>query len=302
LDSDSRPPRRDRPLAGVPGKRKDGACFFGTEAYHRAIGVRLCLKIRRRHLLAASVLSALAILVGAAGAERSQEGNLIVSLNGGISPRTLPRGRPAPVAVQLAGRVQTADRSPLPRVNWIRLELAWRGVLDTHGLPVCPPVRLRSTSSRQALEACGPSRVGHGRLFAKVFVPNQAPIRIHAHLTAFNGRTAGGRPEVLVHAYSPRTPSSFVIRFRVHRNSGAFRTVLVALIRRDAGPWPHVANFEIVVSRHFGFRGKMRSYLSASCPVPKGFTAGFLSFARATYTFQGGEQLTTESVRSCRAR
>jgi hypothetical protein len=206
------------------------------------------------------------------------------------------------VAVHLAGRVLTADRSPLPRVNWIRLELAWRGVLNTHGLPVCPQVRLRSTSNQQALEACGPSRVGHGHLLAKVFLPNQAPIKIHAHLIAFNGRTAAGRPEVLVHAYSAQRPSSFVIPFHVHHNSGAFRTVLVALIRRDAGPWPHVANFQIVVSRNFEVHGTRHSYLSASCPVPDGFTAGFLSFARATYTFAGGDQLTTESVRSCRAR
>ena len=37
-------------------------------------------------------------------------------------------------------------------------------------------------------------------------------------------------------------------------------------------------------------------------PVPKHFNSGFLSFAHATYTFEGGKQLTTESVRSCRAR
>jgi hypothetical protein len=36
--------------------------------------------------------------------------------------------------------------------------------------------------------------------------------------------------------------------------------------------------------------------------VPPKFTAGFLSFARATYTFAGGEELAIESVRSCRAR
>ena len=57
----------------------------------------------------------------------------------------------------------------------------------------------------------------------------------------------------------------------------------------------------ISVSRSFKEDGERRSYLSASCPVPKNFTAGFLSFARATYTFEGGHQITTESVRSCRA-
>ena len=78
--------------------------------------------------------------------------------------------------------------------------------------------------------------------------------------------------------------------------------MLVALIRRSVGAWPHVADFHIVVSRKFGFQGEQHSYLSASCPVPAGFTAGFLSFARATYTFEGGKQLRVASVRTCRSR
>jgi hypothetical protein len=78
--------------------------------------------------------------------------------------------------------------------------------------------------------------------------------------------------------------------------------VLVALIRRSAGPWPHVADFQVSISRSFRQHGVTRSYLRASCPVPHGFTAGFLSFARATYKFQGGSELTTTAVRSCRAR
>jgi hypothetical protein len=252
--------------------------------------------------LALAALAALALLVPHVEAERARSGNLEVSLQGGISPRKLPRHKRAPVAVRLGGRVLTTDSTPLPRVNWIRLEVAWRGRLDTRGLAVCPKPRLRSTDTQQALRACGPARVGKGHLFAKVFVPNQPPFPVRAHLTAFNGRTASGRHAVLVHAYASSPPVSFVIPFSVHHRKGNFRTVLVALIRRSAGPWPHVADFRIHVGRRFRYGGRMHSYLSASCPVPNGFTAGFLSFARATYTFQGGDQVTTESVRSCRAR
>jgi hypothetical protein len=247
-------------------------------------------------------VAALALQGGLAAAERAQEGNLIVTLNAAITPRKLPRHRPVPVAVRLAGRVVTTDRSALPRVNWIRLELAWRGVLDTHGLPVCPQVRLLNTVTEQALQRCGNAQVGRGAIFAQIFVPNQPPFDVHGELVAFNGRTKAGRPAVLVHAYSMRPPVSFVIPFSVHHKAGSFHTVLTTTIRRSVGPWPHVANFDISVSRSFSHDGERRSYLTASCPVPSGFTAGFLSFARATYTFQGGEQLTTTSVRSCRAR
>jgi hypothetical protein len=251
----------------------------------------------------AIALLAVAAVLGTASAhgERAQQGNLIVSLGGGISPRTLPRDRPAPVAVHLAGGIQTTDGTPLPRVNWIKLELAWRGQLFTHGLSVCPRARLQSTDSRHAIAACGAALVGHGTLFAKIFVPNQTPFGIHARLLAFNGQTKAGRPAVWVHAYSKNPPVSFVLPFAVRHQPGAFRTVLVTTIRRSVGPWPHVANFQITVSRNFSYRGRTHSYLTASCPIPRNFTAGFLSFARATYTFADGRQLRPQSVRSCRA-
>jgi hypothetical protein len=259
----------------------------------------------RRGAWLAGTLAALfgvAAIASPVWAERSQEGTLVVSLDGGITPLKLPRNHAVPVTVHLAGGIETTDKSPVPRVNWIRLELAWRGILAARGLAVCPRVRLVSTDSRQAMGACGGSVVGHGRLYARVFVPNQAPFGIRAHLLAFNGRTDAGRPAVWVHAYSEDPPVSFVLPFTVRHRAGSFRTVLVSTIRRSVGPWPHVSSFHITIARHFTFRGRPRSYVSASCPVPEHFTAGFLSLARATYTFAGGTQLTTEAVRSCRAR
>jgi hypothetical protein len=247
-------------------------------------------------------LAVLGLLAVPAGAERAQRGNLIVTLNGGIKPLKLPRRERAPVAVDLAGGVQTTDGSPLPRVDRLKLELAWRGLLSTRGLPNCPRARLASTLSREALAACSGSLVGRGKLNAKIYLPNQRPFGVRANLLVFNGKSKAGRPAVLVHAYSTDPPVSFVIPFVVKRQPGAFRTVLVTTIRRAVGNWPHVSNFRIQIGRDFVHRGDRYSYLSASCPVPKNFTAGFLSFARATYTFAGGDQLQIESVRSCRAR
>jgi hypothetical protein len=245
---------------------------------------------------------ALALAAVPAGAERLQRGDLIVSLNGGISPNRLPRDEAAPVAVTLDGQVETADSSPLPRVNSIKLEMAWRGRLNTNGLPVCPRERLTTSNSRQALERCGGAKVGDGRMYAKIFFPNQNPFGIHAHLLAFNGIAPNGDPAVWVQGYSSNPPVSFVLPFSVHHQPGAFKTVLVTIIRRAVGPWPHVANFSIDVSRKFHHDGRRQSYLNASCPVPEGFTAGPLSLARATYHFAGGKQMTLESVRTCRAR
>jgi hypothetical protein len=253
-------------------------------------------------LLALVALSTLALSGGPAGAERLQEGNLIVSLNGGISPSKLPRHHPAPVAVYMEGGVHTTDGSALPRVDRLKLELAWRGDLLTQGLPVCPQVRLKGTETHQAVEVCKGALVGRGRLAAKIFVPGQEPFGIRANLLAFNGKTKVGRRAVLVHAYTSDPPISFVIPFVVHHGTGAFHTVLVTTIRRSVGTWPHVSSFRIDVGRSFFWHGKRRSYLNASCPLPPHFTAGFLSSTRATYRFAGGDELTIESVRGCRAR
>jgi hypothetical protein len=255
---------------------------------------------RARLALTLVALLAVAAWVGTAGAERAQRENVIAMINGGIKPRKLPRDKRVPVTVFLSGGVQTSDGSPIPRVNWIRLELAWRGAMNTHGLPVCPRQRLTSTTTKQALRACGDSLVGRGQLSAQIFVPNQPAFRVRANLLTFNGRSKNGHPAVWAHAYSMNPPSSFVIPFTVRNEE--HRTVLVTTIRRSVGPWPHVASFQVKVSRIYNHAGDRKSYLMASCPVPKGFSAGFLSFARATYSFAGGEKIITESVRSCRVR
>jgi len=257
----------------------------------------------RRAVIAVLIsLGTLGLLTLPAGAERAQSGNLIVSLKGGIIPRKLPRDRQAPVGVRLIGGVETSDDAPLPRVKRVKLALAFRGLVDTKGLPVCPRAILRIADSGQAMEDCGPALIGRGKLYARVFVPHQLPFGAHSRLLAFNGKTKKGGPAVWVHAYSTDPPVSFVLPFRVRRQPGRFRTVLETVVPRTVGPWPRFAHFQITVGREFMHRGKPHSYLNASCPLPAGWTSGFLSFARATFSFTDAPDLTTESVRSCRAR
>jgi hypothetical protein len=257
-------------------------------------------KVRLPLLLCA--VAALSFLTSNVTAERAQDRNLIVSLNGGISPLKLPRDHSVPVAVHLEGGVDTADHSPLPRVNRLTLELGWRGELLTKGLPVCPPARLKGIDTDEALAACGGSLVGRGRLRAKIFLPGQIPFNVSAYLLAFNGRTNVGRRAVQIHVYTRDPPISFIIPFVIHHREGAFHTVLVSTLRRSVGTWPHVASFRVNIARSFMHNGKRRSYLNASCPLPSSFTSAFLSFARASYYFAGGRKLTVNAVRSCRAR
>ncbi len=245
-------------------------------------------------------LLVVALAAPTAGGERTQDGHLIVSLDGGLAPLALPRDHPAPVAVRLAGGLRTTDGSLLPRVTRVELSLPGQGVLDTRGLPVCSTRRLRDATTDGALEACRDALVGSGRLEAQVHVPNQTPFAVHATLLAFNGRVRGRRA-VIFHGFAAKPPTVVVLPFLLRLETGRVRTRLVADLPPGLGPWPHFANFEVRLFRRFSFRGRPRSYISASCPIPKQFTAGFFSFAKASFTLAGGRRVATSITRSCRA-
>jgi hypothetical protein len=252
--------------------------------------------------LAALLVATLLALATTASGERTQRGHLVVSIGGGITPLALPRHHPVPVALRIGGAIATDDGSPLPRLTEIRLAIAGRGVLDTDGLPVCPRARLRNTDSHQALARCRSALVGRGTIAADVFIPHQKPFPIHSALLAFNGRNRHGATAIWVHAFSASPPLSIVLPFIVVRNGRHLSTVLRARVPPALGDLPHLSRFQISLSRRFGLRGARHSYLSASCPAPAGFSAGFLTIAKASYRFADGRTLRIGAVRSCRAR
>jgi hypothetical protein len=133
-----------------------------------------------------------------------------------------------------------------------------------------------------------------------VQLPNQEPFTVRVRLLAFNARI-GKRRAVFLHAYTGKPPFSVVLPVFVRHRSGRFGTALVAELPA-LGEWARVARFEMTLSRRYAYRGRPRSYLSASCPIPPRFTAGFFSFARVAYKLTDGRQVSTVIARSCRAR
>lgn len=261
--------------------------------------------MRRRVLWTSGVLALLlaVLLAGPAAGERSQFGDVIVSLDGGITPKRLPRHRLGPVFVHLEGRLQTADGASLPRVSRIELGLAGPGTLSTAGLPACGLQRLRATDNRTALRLCGDALVGWGRLTAQVVAGDQPPFVVNSKVLAFNGRIRGMGQTILMHAFASDPPISIVLPFLVaHPRRGRLGTVLVGNLPKGIGTWPRFASFDLTFGRRYVYRGTRHSYLNASCPLPRRFTAGFLPFARASYLLEDGRRLSRDIVRSCRAR
>jgi hypothetical protein len=254
-----------------------------------------------KRLAGVAVLLTVCILASQASGERTQHGNLIVTLDGRFAPLNLPRERTAPVSVRLDAGLQTADGSVLPRVTRVELGIPGQGVITTRGLPTCTPRQLRDATTAKALETCRAALVGRGKMLAQVKIPDQEPFVVRARILAFNGVIEGKRA-VIVHGVSARPPTSVVLPFLFRLRPGRFGTVLVAELPRTLGPWPRFARFQMNLSRRYRFRGQELSYVSASCPIPKRFSAGFFSFAKATFTLAGGRRVSTGIARSCRAR
>lgn len=257
--------------------------------------------MRRRVLI--PLLVALLSLAGVAAsrAEVEQVENLRVSFDADFSPRTLPRYRPAPVEVEIAGKIATTDGSHPPALRWLEVELHRSGKLFSKGLPVCLAPILQSTGSEDALARCGPALVGRGRFRADVMLGKEVPAS--GEILAFNSRKRG-RPSLLLHLFAP-VPVRFTLVVPLvigHRKEGDFGTVLRARIPKVASGLGSVTEIELEIGRRYSFRGQRRSYASAACGAPAGFPGAVFPFARASFRFEAHREIRTTLVRDCRVR
>ena len=255
-----------------------------------------------RRLIAAF---ATALLLGAAAmsasAEQSQKGNLRLALDGALSPTALPRHGAAPVAVSFDARIDTTDGATPPQLQRIALELNRAGRLHAGGLPRCNYHQIQPASTEEARASCERSLIGTGFFRAHVALPEQSPFPSRGRILAFNGNLHG-RPVIYAHVYGNEPlPQSSVLAFEIRRGKGEFGTRLVAELPRVAADWGYVSGVSLKLRRTFVEDGRRRSYISASCPAPKGFPGATFTFARAAFDFADGRTLRSKLTRSCRA-
>lgn len=248
--------------------------------------------------LVASSLAAPLVL-----AERAGRDGVVVSFNATIVPNRLPRHELAPVYVSLSGAAHSTIGARIPpHLDRIELAFGARGGLDVAGLPSCPRARLRNTTHRQALARCRAAVVGHGMLISEVPLAPARPLLARASVLAFNASIAG-RPAVLVQAYSPSPPVSFVLPFTLHPlRHGAYGALLSASVARTLGHWPRLRSFRVTLGRRYRSQGRQHSYLNAHCPLPPRFHSLSVPVARATYRFAPAPTITTTILRTCRTR
>jgi hypothetical protein len=259
----------------------------------------LSLRVARPFLAALLLLLCVGI---PARAELTQEGNLIVSFDGGIAPKFLPRTKPVPVAVRVAGDIRATKGTALPQLRTISVAINRSGRLYDKGIPTCRVKSIQPATEGNARQVCGDSIIGTGHVTLIVRIPSQAPFSVSARLLAFNGPTRDGHKLILAQVYADDPPGAFVLTFTVKRRDSLFGTAMSTTLPPAATGWAYLTHFDMTLDRQYRYRGKRRSYISASCAAPPGFPGALFPFAKATYGFDDGKKLTTTVLRSCRVK
>lgn len=259
--------------------------------------------MQRRLAIPTALLLAALLSASVAHGELTQSEGLRVAFDGGFSPSALPRNRPVPVTVRIAGSIGTVNGSEPPQLRQISFAINRNGKLYSGGLPSCPIELLQSTTNQAALARCRPALIGRGNFGADVDFPNLPLVPVIGRLLAFNGRS-DGQPEILLHLYvSSPAKVTLVLPFKVIRqNAGAFGTVLSAQIPKIAGELGYVTDISLEIGRRYRYRGLPRSLLSASCAAPAGFPGAIFNFAKGSFSFANGQRLTTTLTRNCQVR
>jgi hypothetical protein len=240
---------------------------------------------------------------GLAQAELSQDGNLRISFSGDFAPHSLPRDRLAPVTVEVKGAISTTDGSHPPALRRIEIALNRSGKLSTQGLPACTGAVLQATSTEIALKRCGPSLVGRGGFKADVQFPGVGLVPAGGTMLAFFGKKAG-KPALMLHLYATApVRTTFILPLTIsRRGKGRFGTILSAPIPTLAAGLGSITEIDLRIGRNYTYRGQRRSFISASCAAPAGFTGAIFLLARGSFYFAGGQKLDTTLARDCRVR
>jgi hypothetical protein len=253
----------------------------------------------RGALLGAALLTF--VLTSLAGAEVVQQGHVRVNFDGDLTPRTLPRQGSAPVRVDLKARIGSTDKGTPPQLRRISIAINRYGRFNVQGLPNCSLRDIQPSTTAAALAACRDAVVGEGRFSARILLNQQAPFPADGKVYAFNGRLHG-RPAIFAHVYgTDPVPTSFTLPFTIRSSKGTYGTVLEAKLPEVTGNSSYITGFSLNLGRNFRYHGHKRSFLSASCPAPRGFPGAVFPFARASFGF-AKRNLEMTLTRSCKVR
>jgi hypothetical protein len=252
-----------------------------------------------KRVLALGVAVAALACASLAHAAVVQEGNLRITLNSQIQPYKLPRDKPSPIAVFVAGHLQAPHGGIPSQLQKMTVKVNRHGLLQSKGLPVCRIEQLQPASTERALANCGDAVIGSGQFWAHIVLPDQGAYGSRGRLLIFNGRK-NGHPVLLTHIFTSNPFfSSFVITFAIKKIKGTYGTELTASLPEALGSWGYVDRIKLTLKRKYSFKGKELSYFNSACPAPKGVKRIVFPLAEASFDFAEGLTLTTKVEKAC---
>jgi hypothetical protein len=220
---------------------------------------------------------------GAANAALVKVGNLVLTADGGFTPRILPRNAYAPINFEGNADLKAADGSVPPPLQQLVLDFDRDGRLSTAGIPVCQPSQLQEVTPEEARRRCPTAIVGTGHAEAMINLGGGAPLLATSPITLFNGPRLAGKPTVIMHARTTvPAVQSFVITIPIEKRAGEFRyraTIDVPPIAGGAGSLVHL---DASVGKRYRLGGQQRSYVAARCGDGVLRTRGRFSFGDGT--------------------
>lgn len=244
-------------------------------------------------------LTLVVVLAAVAVAEKPitvKAGNLVLTFNGGVTPKALSKTTMEPITLNVSGKIGTADGTHPPALNEVVIDTDKNGTIDVRGIATCKQGQLEAQTSANAEKICKPALLGTGTTDVEVLFAESSPIQIKSKLLAFNGGTKGGTTTLYIHAYltSPIT-SALVTTVKISKeHNGPYGTKSVASVPKIAGGSGSVTAFSLTFPKKLiTYKGKKHGYLLAKCSNGK-----FLAQAEAKFT-DGTKVGPAKIVRAC---
>jgi hypothetical protein len=212
-----------------------------------------------------------------------------------IAPKKLSKKTQTPISLNVQTKTTSTTNptgTPIP-ANRAILDFDKDARIFTKGYPTCDENKIQNTSTEEAEQACKKAKIGSGIAHALLPVGKKV-FTVEQTITAFNGKPQGGRPVVLLHAYgtNPVTVAIVLVGKVSNFNKEGYGPRLDVNIPPLAGGAGALTDFQTKIKKTFSFKGKKRSYVSASCPDKK-------LKARGKFVFADGESLTPKVQQKC---
>lgn len=236
-----------------------------------------------KRLLGIGALVACVLCTGVASAALVRIENLILTADGGFTPRLLPQRAFAPIEFEAHADMKAVDGGIPPAVQRVVLDFDRDGRLSTGGLPTCDPAALEEATPAEARARCPGAVVGKGRVEALIALGAGAPVRVGSPLTIFNGPRLEGHATAILHArITVPSVQTSVVTVPIERRGGDFRYRATIDVPPIAGGLGSLTHIDATVGRRYRFKGSRRSYTSARCSDGVLRTHGRLTFADTT--------------------